>query len=134
MKTARKPDPCATAASAVDHARSRERPQRVQALARQAHAPHEDDEQGRSGDADREPDRHLEEELPHDRPPRGAVGRGELDHPDQERDPDRVVHARLALEDRPRVAVDLLVTEDREHDRRVGRSERGAQALRRVSS
>ena len=54
---------------AVDHARSRERAQRVQALARQAHAPHEDDEQGRSGNADREPDRHLEEELPHDRPP-----------------------------------------------------------------
>ena len=112
---------------AVDHAGRRERPQRVQALARQAHAPHEDDEQRRSGDADREPDRHLEEELPHDRPARCAVGRGELDHPDQERDPDRVVHARLALEDRPRVAADLLVTEDREHDGRVGRGERRAE-------
>ena len=62
-----------------------------------------------------------------DRPARGTVGRRELDHPDHQRDSDRVVDAGLALEDRPGVAADLLVAKDRKHDRGVGRRERGAE-------
>jgi len=60
-----------------------------------------------AGDADGEPDPHLAEELPEDGALRGIVVRRQVDHPDHQRDPDRVVRARLALEDRPRAATDL---------------------------
>ena len=56
--------------------------------------------------------------------------RRELEHPDHQRDPDRVVRARLALEDRPDAAADLAPAEHREHHRRVGRRERGAEDAR----
>ena len=66
------------------------------------------------------------------RRPTGA--RRELDHPDHQRDPDRVVEPRLALEDRARAALDLLAGEDGERHRRVGRRERCADQERRRSS
>jgi len=49
----------------------------------------------------------------------------ELEHADHQRDPDRVVGARLALENRARATADLPVAEHRKHDRRIGRGERG---------
>ncbi len=51
---------------------------------------------------------------------------GELDHPDHERDPDRVVRPGLALEDRPRAAANLPTAEHGERHGRIGRSDRGA--------
>ena len=53
--------------------------------------------------------------------------RRELDQPEHQRDPDRVVRARLAFEDRVGAALDLAVAEHREHDRGVGRGDRGAE-------
>ena len=83
---------------AVDHAGAGEGAQRVEPGARhrepvQRHAR----AAGRRAIADREPDRHLHRELAHDDPGAAAGMLGELDHPDHQRDPDRVVRARLAL-------------------------------------
>ena len=61
------------------------------------------------------------------RRPRSLVGVSrELDQPEHQRDPDRVVRSRLALEDRVRAALDLAVAEHREHDGGIGRRDRGA--------
>ena len=131
MKTARKPDPRGDGREPVDHAGGGERAQRVEALARKVNAADEEHEQRRPGHADGEPDAHLERELLDDDPERPVVCGRELEHPDHQRDPDRVVDAGLALEDRPGAAADLLVAEDREHHRRVGGRERGAEDPRR---
>ena len=69
------------------------------------------DRQQREGarDADDEPDRHLDRELRSDDREVAVVLRGELDHPDHQRDADRIVHSRLALRivpDRPRISRD----------------------------
>ena len=68
---------------------------------------------------------------PRDRPPSAVRTRArrsrrsrrdgrEFDHADHQRDPDRVVRARLSLQDRPRPPADLAISEHREHDGRVG--------------
>ena len=58
-------------------------------------------QQQRAGDSDGEANRHLDRELlEHDRELAAVLG-GELDHADHERDPDGVVRAGFALEDRP---------------------------------
>ena len=49
---------------------------------------------------------------------------GELDHAEHERDPGRIVDARLALQDRPRTALDLAPAEHGEHDGRISRRDR----------
>ena len=127
-KTARKPEPCETAASAVDRRRRRAAPRAGRASRRAAAARRSSLQQHDAGDgADREPDAHLPQELPARRRRRRRRVHGrELDHPDHQRDPDRVVEPRLALEDRARAALDLLAGEHRERHRRVGRRERGA--------
>ena len=53
-------------------------------------------------------------------PPAGA------EHADHQRDAHRVVRAGLALEQRAGAAGDLAPAEDREHHRRIGRRQRGA--------
>ena len=113
---------------AVDHARAGERAQRVEAGARQrerASARRASSSPPATPTASpiaicTENSRTTIQALPP-----GCVG--ELDHPDHQRDPDRVVRARLALEDRPRAAADLAVAEHREHHRRVGRRDGGAE-------
>ena len=70
---------------------------------------------------------HLLAEDPHDDPERRVRVRRELDQPEHQRDPDRVVRARLAFEDRAGAALDLAVAEDGEHHRRVGRGDRRAE-------
>ena len=80
----------------------------------------------RAPDPDDETERHLDRELGDDDREVGVVVRRELDHPDHQRDADRVVHARLAFEDRPGAAADLARAEDRERHRRVGRGDRRA--------
>ena len=77
------------------------------------------------------PIRHLDHELAEDDEPRSVVVRGELDHPDHERDARGVVHARLALERHPRAPLDLALAEHREHHGRIGRRERRADDSRR---
>ena len=54
---------------------------------------------------------------------RAVVG-GDVEQADHERDPDRVVHAGLALEDVVAAAAHLAAAEHREHHRRVGGRER----------
>ena len=74
---------------------------------------------------------HLQRELAHDDPERRVRDASASSiMPDHQRDPDRVVRARLALEDRPRPPADLAVAEHREHHRRVGRRDRGAEQAR----
>ena len=77
-------------------------------------------------DADDEADCHLDRELRRDDREAAVLLRGELDHSDHQRDADRVVHARLALEDRSRTAPDLPRSEDRERHRGIRRRDRGA--------
>ena len=74
-----------------------------------------------------ESDAHLERELLDDDPERRVIVRRELDHPDHERDADRIVDAGLALQNRGRPSSDLLVAKHGEHDRRVGGSDRGSE-------
>ena len=81
----------------------------------------------RADDPDRETDGHLERELADDRPERPVRGRRELDHADHERDADRIVRARLTLEDRAGAPADLAPPEHGEHDGGVGGGERGAE-------
>ena len=50
----------------------------------------------------------------------------QLDHSNHERDPDRVVHPRLALEDRPGTSADLARAKERERDGGVRRGDRRA--------
>ena len=57
------------------------------------------------------------------------VGR-ELDHPEHQRDPGGIVDAGLALEGRAGAAGDLAPAEHREHHRRIGRRECGADDAR----
>ena len=66
-----------------------------------------------------------DELLEHDRE-RAALLGGELDHPDHQRDPDRVVGAGFALEDRSCSAADLAAAEHGERDRRIRRGDRRA--------
>ena len=106
---------------AVDDAGSGKRAERIEGrVGKVDPADGLDDEKG-SGDADREPDRHLDRELTDDDPERRIGMRGELEHPDHERDPDRIVDAGLPLETRPRPTADLALAEHREHHGRIGR-------------
>ena len=110
---------------AVDHARAENHGQRVQRAVGERHAAQRLQHHDAGDGADRKPDAHLLQELPGDvGDARGRV-HGELDHPDHQRDPDGVVEPRLALENRPRAALDLLAGEDGERHRRVGRRQRG---------
>ena len=92
--------------------------------------PQREQQEVRAGDADGETDRHLERELADDRPERPVARRRELDHPDHERDADRVVRAGLGLEDRAGAPTDLAPPEHGEHDGGVGGRERGAEQSR----
>ncbi len=56
-----------------------------------------------------------------------SLRRRDLDHPDHQRDADRVVEARLPLEDRAGAPADLLPGQDRERDGRIGGRERRAE-------
>src|ERR671930_1426921 len=96
---------------AVDHCGGDERPDRVEALARKRDAAHQLEQGSRAGDADRETDGHFDGDLLDDAPDRGALMRGELEGPDDERDGHRVVAAGLALEDRAGAARNLPVSE-----------------------
>jgi hypothetical protein len=118
--------PVRQGAGAVQRAGEREREHRVEALAGEREPAQEREQEQSAGDADGGPDRHLDHELPDDHEAGCVVVRRELDHPDHERDPRRVVHAGLALERRPGTARDLPPAEHGEHHRRVGRGERGA--------
>ena len=62
-----------------------------------------------------------------DDPERGVGVRRELDHSEHERDPDRVVRARLAFEDRAGATGDLALSEHGEHHRGVGGRDRRAE-------
>ena len=126
-KTARKPEPWSDRGGAVDRARGEhhgewiERPVGKRRPAKQAA------ERDGAGDPDDEADRPSRSTNSRstiaNEPP--SVGR-ELDHADHQGDADRVVEARLALEDRARAAVDLLPGEHGERHRRIGRGERRA--------
>ena len=109
---------------AVDHTGGGDDPQRVERGRGQRHAPHQRQQQRRAGHTDRDAAGHLDDELLDDRPEGAVVARRELDHPDHQRDPDRVVRPGLALQDRPRPAVDLAAAENRERDRWIGRGKR----------
>ena len=111
---------------AVHEPRHREHPDRVQREPCQADAAEDRPCKEGTCDADREPDRHLDRELADDDPETAVVLVSELDNPDHERDSDRVVHARLALEDRPRASTYLPTGEDRERDRGIRRRYRSA--------
>ena len=89
----------------------------------QPHAAIDRQEQQRSGDPDGEAEAHLDGELARDDREAAVVLARELDHPDHERDPDRVVHPGLALEDRSGAPSDLARAEDRERHGRVGGSD-----------
>ena len=119
------PRPVQQRRAAVDQPGERERPQRVQALARQRVAPHRPHQHERAHGADGDADDHLEAEVG-GAPPRGCPGRRVGEQADHERDCDRVVRARLALEDGRHAAADVAPGEHREHHGRVGRRERGA--------
>ncbi len=112
---------------AVDHTGGGDHPQRVERGRGQRYAPHQRQQQRRAGHTDRDAAGHLDGELLDDRPEGAVVARGELDHPDHQRDPDRVVRPRFALQDRPRPAVDLAAAENRERDRWIGRCQRGSE-------
>ena len=114
----------------VDHTGRGERPERVEPLVRERDVPHQPEEPPGAGHPDHEPHGHLERELPHDRPDRAVGARRVREHPDHQRDADGIVRSGLALEDRRRPPADLPVAEHREHDRRIGGRERGAQDAR----
>ena len=108
----------------VDDACREHHGQRVQRLVGQRKPPQrlEQDEPRRR--SDREADGHLAQELPHDAGEPGVGVEGDLDHPDHQRDPDRVVESGLSLQDRARATLHLLPGEDGERHRRVRRCER----------
>ncbi len=110
----------------VDDSGSGQHADGVQRRAREPNPPHHGQEQHRAGNANGEPDRHFDDELlDHDRE-RAALLGGELDHPDHQRDTDRVVGAGFALEDRSRPTADLATAEHGERDRWIRRSDRRA--------
>ena len=125
-KTAMKPEPCRED-RAVDHPRGGEDSQRVQRRLGERHPPDQRQQEAPAGHADRDADGHLDRELLQNAPERPLVARGELDHPDHERDADGIVRAGLALEHRAAAAADLAVAEDTEDDGRVRRSDGGAE-------
>ena len=102
--------------------------ERVEPLVRQRDAPHQRAAARRPPATPiASPTAISSDELADDGQTVTVVVRRELDHADHQRDPDRVVRARLALEDRAGAAADLAVAEHREHDRR----DRSARARRR---
>ena len=120
---------------AVDDARSGEHPERVQRPVRQASAcasPAGARPRRRRRRRSRPPSRQRTRATTVQK--LAVVARRELDHADHQRDPDRVVRAGLALEDRARAPADLAAAEDGEHHGRVGRRERGAEEAARSSS
>ena len=126
MKTARKPEPWASevapySAPARTSASTGYRP----SLGSRRRAKHRQQDE-RPEQAERDTDRHLDRELAHDHPERGIGVGGELDHAEHERDPGRIVDARLALESRPRTPRHLAPAEHREHHGRIGRRDRGS--------
>ena len=113
---------------AVDHAGEGERAQRVKGGLRQADPAHQPEAGAPRRPRSRRPLRRPSRpRTPDDRPEGAVVARRELDHPDHQRDPDGVVRAGLALEDRARPAAHLAAAEDGERDGRVGRGERRAE-------
>jgi hypothetical protein len=73
--------------------------------------------------ADRQADGHLQGEILRD-PQAGAAVGGDVEQADHERDPDRVVHAGLALEDVVAAPAHLAAAQHREHHRGIGGRER----------
>ena len=80
--------------------------------------------------ADDEPDHHLDRELRSNDREVAVVLRGELDQPDHQGDADRIVHSRLALQDRARSSSNLTRSEDRERDGRIRWCDRRADESR----
>ena len=116
---------------AVDEPARRQRAQRVQARPGQRDAAHHLHQPPAQDQADREAHGHLHHELGHHVERARARRGGQLEQAQHQRDPGRVVGPRLALEDGAGAALHLLAPEDREHDRRVGRSQRGPEQPRR---
>ncbi len=111
----------------IEHACGGEHTEGVERRLGERDPSHQWQQRRRSSDPDRGAADHLDRELPDHDPEAAAVRRRELDHPDHQRDPGRVVRARLALEDRAGAAADLPAGEDGERDRGIGRRERGAE-------
>ena len=116
---------------AVDDEGEDECADRVEPLAGQRDAPHQLHQHERADQPDRQADDHRDREVGEAAPERGVLLRRVVEDRDHQRDPDRVVRARLALEDRPRAAADLAVAEDGEHDGRIGGGDRRAEDPRR---
>ena len=112
---------------AVDHAGRGEHAKRVERGLGKRDAAHQRQKHRRAGDSDRRAADHLDRELLDDGPEAAVVGGCELDHPDHQRDPGRVVRARLALQDRAGAPADLAAAEHRERDRGIGGGERCAE-------
>ena len=129
MKTARKPKAGAVheGRGAVDDAGGGQDAERVERRLRQPGAAHQWQQRRRSGHADDSAADHLERELLDDGPERAVVARRQLDQPDHERDPDRVVRAGLTLQDRARSPADLAAAEHGEGHGRIGRCECGSE-------
>ena len=134
MKTARKPEPWASevapySAPARTSASTGYRPslgsRRRRSTGIRTSAPQQ---------AERDTDRHLDRELAHDHQERSIVVGGELDHAEHERDPGRIVDARLALENRPRAPRHLAPAEHGEHDGRIGRRDQRLRRFRPAST
>ena len=111
----------------VDEPGEREHPDRVEARRREGELAEHLPLGETADDPERKADAHLEDERLDDDPERRARFRRELDHPDHQRDPNRVVRAGLPLEERPHAAADRAVAENGEHHRRVGRGDRRAE-------
>lgn len=112
----------------VETDRDRERAQRVEALAGQRDPADGLQQHPAARRTDGGTDRHLQGERPQHVADGARVDvASDGEQAEQQRDTDRIVRPRLALDDHTGPASDLPVAQYGEHDGRVGRRQRGAQ-------
>ena len=111
-----------------------EHPQGVQPLAGQSHPAGELEQRPAAQDPHGGPDQHLQHERAGHVDQRATVDGPGGEQAGHQRDADRVVGTRLALQHRPAAAPDLAPAEDGEHHRRVGRGQGRADQQRQVAA
>ena len=126
------PGPLGDGGDAEDHEHAGQHPGRVEPLAWQRHPAHEREQRQPARHPDGHPDGHLQRELGHHVPGDGAGAAVRRQQRGEQRDPDRVVGARLALEQHPGPAGDLPPAEHGEHHGRVGGRHRRPHEQRQV--
>ena len=111
---------------------ARQGAERIQPCAGQAHPPGEPQQRPAARHTDREPGGHLPHELAADMNERARADSACGDQARHQRDPHRVVRARLPLQDNPGPAGDLPLAQDGEHHRRIGRRDRRGHEQRHI--